>query len=142
MSKVKSRMRQVVTSSTINRASLEDSFIHQSPEVPSYAPFDEPDKNGSKKGHVAIDFKYLSKTESNVLKAICEMVLGNSNSVTRPVYLQELSESLGNPVSTLKKTIQKLEKKKMIFRDEYKSGRGGWTCYKVPSFVRDKLEIN
>ncbi len=143
MSKVKSRLRQVVTSSTIKRASLDDSLVNQSHDVPSYAPFDEPDKyiTNQNRGEEDVDFKYLSKTELKILQAICEMVLEDS-SVTRPVYLQQLSEDLGNPVSTLKKTIQKLEKKKIILRSEFKSGRGGWTCYTVPISVRVKLEIN
>jgi len=142
MSKVKSRLRQAVTSSTINRASLEDSFVQQSSEAPSYAPFDDPNDTPSYNDKENIDFKYLSKTEFSVLKALSEMVSGNRDGITNPVYLHEFSESLGSPVSTLKKIIQKLEKKKMIVRSEYKTGRGGWTCYKVPLPIRDKLETN
>jgi len=142
MSKVKSRLRQVVTSSTINRASLEDSFVQQYSEAPSYAPFDDPNDTSSNNDKGNVDFKYLSKTEFRVLKALCEMASGNRDSITNPVYLHEFSESLESPVSTLKKIIQKLEKKKMIVRNEYKPGRGGWTCYKVPLFIRGKLETN
>lgn len=142
MSKIKSRLRQAVTSSTINRASLEDTFIQQSSEAPSYAPFDDPNNIPSNSDKGNIDFKYLSKTEFSVLKALSDMVSANNDGITNPVYLDQFSESLGSPVSTLKKVIQKLEKKKMIARNEYKSGRGGWTCYKVPLSIRDKLETN
>lgn len=143
MSNVKSRLRQVVTSSTIRRASFDEDLGNKSHDVPSYAPFDEPIKHVVTKKHAEldVDFKYLSKTELKVLQAICGMFLEHSNE-TKPVYLQQLSDSIGNPISTLKKTIQKLEKKQIILRSEFKPGRGGWTCYIVPESIKDKVDLN
>ncbi len=146
MKSPKARIRNAVSSSFINRASREEevSSSENHNNIPRYAPFDDPEKvskasNPIKKNN--FDISYLSKTEIKVLNKINSMI-NAPNNLTSPVFLEELVSTLEHPITTLKKTIQKLEQKGFLKREFFKSGRGGWTVYSVDAETRAKLEPN
>lgn len=145
MTSSKSRIRSAVTSSLIRRA-VHDEFIEVNDpnNLPRHAPFEEPKNIESiynQKAKKCFDVKFLSKTEVKLLNKINSLILEKIR-LTDPVYLEQLTVELSHPITTLKKTIQKLEKKGFIKRESFKSGRGGWTIYSVDEEVRVKLELN
>jgi len=61
---------------------------------------------------------------------------------TEQLVLANISESLGNSSSSIKKTIQRLEKKLFLYREAFKNGRSGWTVYEIPDLVyQDLLQL-
>lgn len=147
MKSPKARIRNAVSSSFINRASLEEeiSSSENHNNIPRYAPFDDPEKvskasNPIKKNNFD-NISYLSKTEIKVLSKINSLI-NAPNNLTSPVFLEELVSTLEHPITTLKKTIQKLEQKGFLKREFFKSGRGGWTVYSIDAETRAKLEPN
>ena len=139
----KNRIRSAVTSSFIRRAEQDELIDIQAPsDLPRYAPFDEPKQLQSsiiKKDQADYDMKFISKTGIKILCKLNLMILEH-NTITTPVYLDQLALELGHPITTLKKTIQKLEQKGLIKRETFKSGRGGWTIYSIDQKTRDKLD--
>ena len=75
----------------------------------------------------------------------------NGSRETSKLSIESLVLSLGNPSSSIQKTIQRVEKKGFVSRKRFKNGRGGWTIYELPEFVyqqvlqsetQDKLRTN
>ncbi len=142
----KSKIRSAVTSSFIRRAENNDELtdIYNSFNLPTHAPYEEPSEILPKNkfdSQRTFDMKFLSKVENKVLVKINSMILDKTKA-TDPVYLDLLAQDLDHPISTLKKTIQKLEHKGLISRILFKPGRGGWTVYSVNDLARAKPEPN
>lgn len=51
--------------------------------------------------------------------------------LTKPINQSIMSKETGIPITTLKKSIQRLEKKGFIDRSSFKAGRDGWTIYSI-----------
>ena len=71
--------------------------------------------------------------------------------ISPPITLEHISQSCQIPINSMKKTIHRLNKKGILVRASFKSGRGGWTKYKLiqPIYSEllnletvDKLETN
>lgn len=58
---------------------------------------------------------------------------------TGNLTLEHLSMALNSPTGSIKSTIQRLEKKKLLQRVEYKNGRGGWSRYAIPDSLYQEL---
>jgi len=133
----KEKIKTAVASSYIRRKSSNPNLVNET-DYKKLAPYDEPCVIETEK-YGEIDL--LSRTELKVLKAISSLIDSETNKTER-VYIEDLSKNISHPVSTLKKLIQKLEKKFLLKREYFKAGRGGWTIYSIDSQTRDKLEIN
>lgn len=136
MTTQKSKIRNMVSSSFIRRETFDNELGYN--DIPLCAPFDEPKKAIVQQDY---DIRLLSNVERKILIKVIELIC-IPMTTTKPVYLNDLSKAIEHPVSTVKKTIQKLENKGLIKRECYKAGRGGWTVYSVDPKTRDKLEIN
>ena len=58
---------------------------------------------------------------------------------TECLTLEYISSSLKKPKHTIKTTIQRLEKKRMLVRVRFKNGRGGWSQYCIPDPIFKEL---
>lgn len=70
---------------------------------------------------------------SGLQASIASYIFNNLNdlNVTKPITIEEIESACRTTYSSAKKTIQRLESKKVIGRVESKAGRGGWTTYKL-----------
>ena len=71
--------------------------------------------------------------------------------ISPPLAIEHLSECCKTSVLSAQKTIQRLTKKEILLRKEFKNGRGGWTRYEIPHSIfqeilhietNDKLRTN
>lgn len=136
----KNKIKTAVSSSFIRRSSdtAEQKHNNSKMEYHSLAPYDDPIVEDNLEIH---NIEFLSKTEHKILNKINSLICDKTNK-TNQIYVDEFSKEIGHPVSTLKKTIQKLEKKGLVVREFFKVGRGGWSIYSICQDVRDKLETN
>jgi len=99
------------------------------------------------------EFNLFSTTgiQRKILLAIFNSCQFSLNKISPPISIDYLNLSLKIQKSSIRKTIQRLEKKGFIIRSEFKNGRGGWTKYSLPESVynqllqdknKDKLETN
>ena len=142
-------LSKVVSSSIIRKSSNIDTnsaeiIDDESNKYSTLAPYDDPLeilKNAAKSKRAEppfFIFERLSLTEIKLLKYIGSKI--NKDGNTLPMYLSDLTLEVGHPITTLKKTIQRLENKGFLKRVSYKAGRGGWTIYSMTKEVKDKLE--
>lgn len=70
---------------------------------------------------------------------------------TDPISIEYIANACKTSKLSIHKTIQRLEKKKILYRSHYKAGRGGWTQYGLYEAIfqeilhqetRDKLRTN
>jgi len=75
----------------------------------------------------------------------------NGSTETSKITIEALFLKLGNPKSSIQKTLQRIEQKGLITRKSFKNGRGGWTIYQFEKSVyqqvlqnetQDKLRTN
>jgi len=149
MSIKKKSLHSAVSSSFVRRPPYDGRSDEAIDDFTSLAPYDEPKKSKLRSKPVRVesiqgdeyDFQMLSRTELRILTEIaCQ--INHETSMSPPIYLCDISEKLGHPISTIKKLIQYLEKKELLRREKFKAGRGGWTIYSMIASTRDKLEIN
>jgi hypothetical protein len=90
-------------------------------------------------------------TAENAINEQCYSVLGGAQLVvlhyiftnchysrekrTKPLSIANIAYSCDIKPQTVKKTIQRLEKKGLLSRGRFKAGRGGWTQYELPDSV-------
>jgi len=149
MSIKKKSLHSAVSSSFVRRPPYDSESDETKDDFASLAPYEELIKGKLRSKPVKVestqdnkyDFQMLPRTELKVLAEIAGN-LSAETGMSPPIYLCDLAEKLGHPVTTVKKSIQKLEKKELLIRKKFKAGRGGWTIYSVPTDTRAKLEPN
>lgn len=149
MSIKKKSLHSAVSASFVRRTPYDGGSNETIDDFTLLAPYDDPIKSKLRSKPVRVestqgdeyDFQMLPRTELKVLAEIASN-LNVEASMSPPIYLCELADKLGHPISTIKKSIQKLEKKELLIRKKFKAGRGGWTVYSVPANIRAKLEPN
>ena len=149
MSIKKKSLHSAVASSFVRRPPYDGVDDEVIDDFTSLAPYDEPIKSKLRAKPVRVepiqgdeyDFQMLSRTELRILTEIACRI-NNETNMSPPIYLCDISEKLGCPISTIKKLIQYLEKKSLLKRVKFKAGRGGWTIYSMTIKVINKLEIN
>ena len=82
-----------------------------------------------------LDIVMLTGSEKKIIIHLCEKKEKQDNGmlITKTIRLSIVSQDIGIPITTLKKSIQRLEKKGFLNRVLFKSGREGWTIYAIPS---------
>lgn len=76
-------------------------------------------------------FSSLVGLERKIVFFIYENCKVSRNKITNPLSVERLSVGCQATVSSVKKTVQRLEKKKIILRKKFKNGRAGWTQYEL-----------
>ena len=79
-------------------------------------------------------FLLLSKNEKKIIMHLFEKKdrVDSEVFITKAIDSLSLSVDLNISVLTLKKIIQRLQKKGFISRYSFKAGRDGWTIYSIP----------
>lgn len=94
----------------------------------------EANKNNS---NIFPDIVMLTGLEKKIIIYLCEKKEKNDSGklITKTIYLSILSKDTGISIITIKKSIQRLEKKGFLNRVIFKAGREGWTIYSIPLSV-------
>lgn len=91
-----------------------------------------------------LDIIMLSGTEKRIIIYLSENSSHNhkemSKFLTKPINHSIMSIEINIPITTLKKSIQRLEKKGFIDRSSFKSGRDGWTIYSLSEDICKQIE--
>ena len=84
-------------------------------------------------------FSSLVGNQRKIVFFIYNQCRQTASIVSPPITLEHLSKSCQIPINSMKKTIQRLKEKNIIIRSSSKSGRGGWTQYKLVQPVYSEL---
>lgn len=87
----------------------------------------------------------LSSNEKKIIIYLSTQINKKNDNVytTNAISLSDLSITTSIPITTLKKSIQRIEKKGYIARVKFKSGRDGWTIYSFSDETyKQILELN
>lgn len=60
---------------------------------------------------------------------------------TGRLYSEQMAESLGCTIETVRTSLQRLEKKGQLKRKEYKSGRGGFSSFEIPVHAYNEMVL-
>ncbi len=87
------------------------------------------------------DLIMLSHSEKKILAhlCVCKEKQDSVKITTKPINLSVISKEIGIPITTIKKSIQRLEKKSFLNRLLFKPGRDGWTIYSISTFITKAL---
>jgi len=85
----------------------------------------------------------LSGIASTFFVYLMERVIDDSG-ITAPIVIEECQKHSSLNLTSLRKAIQRLEKKGIIERFKVKYGRGGWTQYKICNYshLKNILQTN
>jgi len=91
----------------------------------------------SSKSIILPDLVMLSGSEKKAVISLCEKKekYDNGKLITKPINIASMSKETEISIVTLKKSIQRLEKKGFIYRLTFKTGRDGWTIYSIPPSI-------
>lgn len=85
----------------------------------------------------SLNFSFSSLTGIQRLLTLCvyEICKQTQEIITPPLTLEFLSKVCLSKGLSIKKSLQRLEEKTVIFRKEFKSGRGGWSRYSLKNAI-------
>ena len=98
-----------------------------------------------------INFSSLVGLQRNIVLFLYEICKASRDKTTCSLSIEHISSSCKTTKSSAQKTIQRLEKKHILKRSEFKNGRSGWTRYELPEWIyqeilhnetQDKLKTN
>ena len=95
----------------------------------------EPKKTVIKKPIIYTDSLYTLK--EMILMYLSENLSSENTLITKPIFISDLTTNCGSTISSVKKTLQRLEINGAIERVKSKSGQGGCTVYKI---IREEYE--
>jgi len=84
-------------------------------------------------------YTQLVGRQRSIMNSIFMEAYKGGAKVTPPLTVSFISLSSGSPSSSVRKSIQILEKKGCISRDDFKIGRGGWTSYLINSSLYGEM---
>jgi predicted transcriptional regulator len=97
------------------------------------------DETRDKTRDTSLDFFALSRLQNNITMYIYNMCKISRDKSTRPIAIEMIANSCGTTILAAKKTLQRLEKKGLLIRTNFKNGRGGWTSYCLTNDVFQKI---
>tara|TARA_B100000941_G_scaffold262224_1_gene214846 strand:- start:5730 stop:6626 length:897 start_codon:yes stop_codon:yes gene_type:complete len=86
-----------------------------------------------------VAFSDLSGIQSKLTQYIFDSCLKDPNGISEKLTIKELSETSDTSAPSVKKSILRLRDKNVLFKGEYKDGRGGWTQYVVNRTIFDEM---
>jgi hypothetical protein len=84
-------------------------------------------------------FASLTGLQRDLILFYYECIQFNGGQNTGPITLERLMELTARDGNTLKDANQRLMKKGLLLRDDFKNGRGGWVVYSLPNHVRESV---
>ncbi len=86
-----------------------------------------------------ISVSELTKLQKILIDFIFNQCLINSAIITKPITSNYISDKTYLTISTVKKTLQRLENSGYLIRYKFKRGRGGWTIYKLQNTIYSEI---
>ena len=87
-----------------------------------------------------VAFSDLSGIQSKLTQYIFDSCSKDSNGISEKLTIKELSEASDTSAPSVKKSILRLRDKNVLFKGEYKDGRGGWTQYVVNRTIFEEMK--
>ncbi len=84
-------------------------------------------------------FSALVGIQRKIVLFIHEECKLNRSKITPPLTMEYILANCGGNFATVKKSIQRLEKKRVLIRAGFKNGRGGWTRYELADQVYNEI---
>ncbi|CAL7962275.1 conserved hypothetical protein [Gammaproteobacteria bacterium] len=95
------------------------------------------DKVGTK-----VNFSSLVGLQRSIVLFLYEICKASRDKTTASLSIEHVAYSCKTTKSSAQKTIQRLEKKHILKRTEFKNGRSGWTRYELPEGVYQEILYN
>ena len=89
-----------------------------------------------------VAFSDLSGIQSKLTQYIFDSCSKDPNGISEKLTIKELSETSDTSAPSVKKSILRLRDKNVLFKGEYKDGRGGWTQYVINRTIFDEMKGN
>ena len=86
-----------------------------------------------------VKFSELTGIQSKLTNYIFESCSKNPNGISEKITIKELCDIADTSAPSVKKSILRLRDKNILFKGEYKDGRGGWTQYVLSRNVFDDM---
>mgnify|MGYP001329152611 CR=1 FL=1 len=87
-----------------------------------------------------VAFSDLSGIQSKLTQYIFDSCSKDLNGISEKLTIKELSEASDTSAPSVKKSILRLRDKNVLFKGEYKDGRGGWTQYVVNRTIFEEMK--
>lgn len=84
-------------------------------------------------------FSALVGLEQSITEFIYRACQIARSKITRPLTLECIADNLNKSKTSVKNTLQHIEKKGIIKRFKFKNGRGGWTQYELPDAIYNEI---
>ena len=84
-------------------------------------------------------FSALTGLQKKLTEIIFEYCIENASDTTAPIAISHLSQVANSPIRSVKRSIQRLSKKNVLFKSKNKNGRGGWTQYRIEKNIHTEL---
>ena len=86
-----------------------------------------------------VKFSKLTGIQNKLTNYIFDSCRKNPNGISEKITIKELCEVADTSAPSVKKSILRLRDKNILFKGEYKDGRGGWTQYVLSRNVFDEM---
>lgn len=88
---------------------------------------------------VVYNFSSLVGLQRKITLFIYEACKISRGKITSPLSIEHLADACQTTKLSVQKTIQRLENKKIILRNNFKNGRGGWTQYELSDTIFQEI---
>ena len=89
--------------------------------------------------HTNTKCSHITGLEKHIVMLIYEKCKISLDKTASPLSIESIALSCNTTKLSARKTIQRLEKKQILTRVEFKSGRNGWTRYGLPENIYSEL---
>ena len=102
----------------------------------------QPETTFESRDKVETTFSTLTGLQRKLALFIYDECKLNRSEITKGLSLKYIEKILSCPISSIKKTVQRLIQKGIINRISFKDGRGGWVTYGIPDLVFNEILIH
>ncbi|WP_203384505.1 hypothetical protein [Cysteiniphilum marinum] len=89
-----------------------------------------------------LTYSSLSGLQKRIVMTIYDLSYQEKDKTTKELTIDELASKVNAAVYSIKKTINRLvSETNVLIRVAYKNGRGGWTKYKLCTFIFNELKL-
>tara|TARA_B100001113_G_scaffold238238_1_gene195854 strand:- start:8487 stop:9368 length:882 start_codon:yes stop_codon:yes gene_type:complete len=88
-----------------------------------------------------VKFSELTGIQSKLTDYIFGSCSKDSNGISEKITIKELSDVADTSAPSVKKSILRLRDKNVLFKGEYKDGRGGWTQYVLSRRIFEEMKL-
>ncbi len=91
------------------------------------------------KNEIEISFLSIAGNERQLILYIYFLCKKMLDRITMPLSIEHLEHACKIKKTSIKKSIQRLEKKNILIRENFKDGRGGWTRYSLSKKIYEEI---